>query len=113
MSKQTPTLHEVLQKCSKSELIDVILRAQRLTYSTFPWIELISESRLNATEKMINENISEHKKLNKKLASIPSERRTMYDDDVRDIMIALRDNNIRYLELQRKYDEIFHELYGE
>ena len=56
MSKQTPTLHEVLQKCSKSELIDVILRAQRLTYSTFPWIELISESRLNVTKKMDKEN---------------------------------------------------------
>lgn len=113
MSKQTPTLHEVLQKCSKSELIDVILRAQRLTYSTFPWIELISESRLNVTEKMVDENLSELKKLNEKLKSIPVEQRIISNDEARNTMIALRDNNTRYFKLQRKYDEIFHELYGE
>lgn len=112
MSKQTPTLHEVMQKCSKSELIDVILRAQRLTYITFPWINLISEIKLNSIEASIDANLAELNKLNEKIRAIPEERRVISDDEYRNIMIAICDNNKEYSKLQKRHDKLFKEIYG-
>lgn len=112
MSKQIPTLYEVLQKCSKSELIDVILRAQRLTYATFPWIELISEIKLNSIEALIDANLAELNKLNEKLKAIPEEKRVISNDEARNIMIALHDNNKEYFKLQKRHDKVFKEIYG-
>ena len=111
MSKKAAELRDVLLKCSKAELIEVIIRAEGLTYTTFLWTRLVSEVRLDSIDKMIEENLSESKSLNEKLESIPAERRVISDNEVRNVMTALHKNNSRYFKLQLKYEKIFHELY--
>ena len=90
----------------------MIIRAQRLTYATFPWIELISEIKLNSIEALIDANLAELNKLNEKLKAIPEEKRVISNDEARNIMIALHDNNKEYFKLQKRHDKVFKEIYG-
>lgn len=111
MNRKAAELRDVLLKCSKAELIEVIIRAEGFTYTTFPWTSFVSEVRADSIDKMIEENISEANSLNEKLKSIPAERRVISDNETRNVMIAIHNNNSRYFKLQRKKEKIFHELY--
>lgn len=111
MNRKAAELRDVLLKCSKAELIEVIIRAEGFTYTTFPWTSFVSEVRADSIDKIIEENISEANSLNEKLKSIPAERRVISDNETRNVMIAIHNNNSRYFKLQRKQEKIFHELY--
>lgn len=105
-------LRDVLQKCSKAELIEVIIKAEGLTYTTFPWLKLVSEIRMNSIEALIDANLAELNKLNEKLKAVPEERRVISDDEARNVMIAIHDNNKEYFKLHKRHDKVFKEIYG-
>ena len=105
-------LRDALQKCSKAELIEVIIRAEGLVYTSFPWLKLVSEIRLNSIEALIDANLAELNKLNEKLKAVPEERRVISDDEARNVMIAIHDNNKEYFKLQKRHDKVFKEIYG-
>lgn len=111
-SKKAAGLREVLLKCSKLELIELIIKAEGLTYATFPWMKLISEIRLNKIEALIDANLAELNRLNEKLRAVPEERRIISDDETRNILTAIHNNNTEYFKLQKKHDKIFKEIYG-
>ncbi|MDE5936878.1 MAG: hypothetical protein K2G83_05690 [Ruminococcus sp.] len=64
-------LTELLELCTKAELIEVILKASELTYPTFPWKHIVAEIRTDAIEKKIDANLEKLEVLKKKFEAIP------------------------------------------
>ena len=101
-------LREVLEKCSKAELVKVVLKASELTYTTFPWLKMIGEIRLEE----IDANLDESKKLSCKFNEIYQNPHRHTDNDALKIRIALARNHKEWKQLNSKHDKISKELYG-
>lgn len=105
-------LREVLEKCSKAELVKVVLKASELTYTTFPWLKMIGEIRLEEIEAKIDANLDESKKLSCKFNEIYQNPHRHTDNDALKIRIALARNHKEWKQLNSKHDKISKELYG-
>ncbi len=105
-------LREFLEKCSKEELIKIIMRASKLTYAAFPWIETIAETRLDEIEAKINANLFEGKELTRKFSEMAENQHNYSNKEVLEIRIALAKNHEKWKQLNSKHDKIFKELYG-
>ena len=105
-------LREVLGKCSKAELIQIIMKASGMTFTTFPWMKMIAEIRLNEIESKINANLVEGKGLTYKFGEMAENQHNYTNDEVLKIRIALAKNRKEWKQLNSKYDKIFKELYG-
>lgn len=46
-------LREALEKCSKAELIEIIVKAADLRYTAFSWLDLVSEIKLNKIGELL------------------------------------------------------------
>lgn len=105
-------LREVLEKCSKTELIKAVLKASELTCATFPWLEMIGEIRLGEIEAKIDANLDESKKLSCKFNEIYQNPNRYTDNDVLKFRIALARNHKEWKQLNSKHDKISKEIYG-
>lgn len=105
-------LREVLEKCSKAELIKVVLKASGMTFTSFSWSAMIAEIRLDEVDAKIEVNLAKGEELNRKLKNIPENRRNFTDDETLQIFIALKKNHEEWKQLNRKHDKLFKELYG-
>lgn len=105
-------LREILEKCTKEELIKTITRASKLTYATFPWMEIISEIRLNEVEAKINANLAKGKELSRKFSEMAANQHNYTNDEVLEIRIAIAKNHEEWKRLDGNYDKFFKELHG-
>lgn len=105
-------LREALEKCSKAELTQIITRASNMTFTTFPWLEMIAEIRLDEIEKKIDANLAEGKELTRKFSEIAENQHIYSNDEVLRIHIALAKNHKEWKRLNSEYDKISKELYG-
>lgn len=105
-------LREVLEKCSKAELIEIIIKAKGLTFATSSWVEIINEARLDEIESRIDANLAEGKELTRKFSEMAKNQRNYTDDDVLKIRIALAKNHKEWKQLSIRQDKILKELYG-
>ncbi len=112
MQKKILTLREVLEKCSKAELIQIIMRASRLTYAGFPWMKIIGEIRFCEIESKINANVDKSKELTRKFSEMAENPSCYSKDEILKVRIALAENHKKWEQLNNKYDRIFKELYG-
>lgn len=105
-------LREVLEKCSKAELIEVAVELSKYQLSTFRSpVEIVMTKRLNIIDKKIDENMAQLKILVEKLKAIPECERNISNDDARKLMIAIDDNTTEYLRLNKRRDKLEKELY--
>ncbi len=111
MSRKAPELPDVLKKCSKAELIQIITRASKLTCATFLWMEMISEIRLSEIESRINANVDKSKELTRKFSEMAKNPNCHSKDEILNIRIALAKNHEEWERLNSKYERIFKELY--
>jgi|GEM_PF-6036393 hypothetical protein len=105
-------LREALEKCSKAELIKIIIRASNWTYAAFPWMEMIGEIRLNEIESRIDSNISEGKELTRKFGEMTKNPSCYSEDEILKVRITLAKNQKEWERLNMKHDKISKELYG-
>lgn len=103
---------ESLEKCSKEELIKIIMRASDLTYATFPWLGIIAEVRLDEIQSKIDANLSEGKQLTHKFREMAENQHNYSYDEILEIRIALAKNHEKWKRMDDKYNKIFKELYG-
>lgn len=105
-------LREVLEKCSKTGLIQIIIKASKLTYPTFPWTEMIGEIRLDEIEAKIDVNLSEGRELTRKFCEMAENQHNYSNNEVLEIRIALAKNHKEWKQLSIRQDKILKELYG-
>lgn len=105
-------LREVLEKCSKAELVEVVMKASGMTLAPFSWLTMISEIRLDEVKAKIEANLAESEELTRKLDNIPENQRNFTDSETRQIYIALKKNHDEWKMLNKKYDKFSKELYG-
>lgn len=103
---------ELLEKCSKAGLIQIIMKASKLTYPTFPWTEMIAEIKLNEIEAKIGTNLAEGRKLTRKFSEMAENQHNYSDIEVLEIRIALAKNHKEWKQLISRQDKILKELYG-
>lgn len=106
-------LRKVLEKCSKSELIEIAVELSKYQVSTFrSSVEIVMTKRINAIEKKIDENIARYAMLREKLDAIPKCKRNISNGDVRELAISINDNVTEYIRLNEQRDKLEKELYG-
>ncbi len=106
-------LREVLEKCSKAELIEIVVELNKYQVSTFhSTVEIVMTRKINAIDKKIDENITRSNALRDKLNAIPENERNIYNDEVRELVIAFNDNVAEFLRLNKRRDKLEKELYG-
>lgn len=103
---------EALKKCSRAELIEIIIKAKGMVFATTPWLEIIAEARLDETESRINVNLAEGEKLSCKLNEMAKNPHNYTNDDMLKIRIALAKNHKEWKRLNEKYNKVSKELYG-
>ncbi len=104
-------LTELLESCSKAELIEVILRASELASSTFPWKQIVAIIKTKMIKRKTDEKLDELEVLLEKLRSVPEERRIIENDEARNLMIAINNNLTECNELYNQQNKIEKELY--
>lgn len=82
-------LRESLEKCDKAELIQIIMKASKLTYPAFPWAEMIAEIRLDEVEAKIKTNLAEGKELTHKFSEMAKNPHNYTYDEIMEIRAAL------------------------
>lgn len=105
-------LRKVLEKCSKEELIKIVMKASGMTRAVFPWLRIISEIRLGEIEAKIDANLSQGRELTCTFNAMVKNPHNYSNDDVMKVRIALAENHKEWEQLDRKYDRISKELYG-
>ena len=105
-------LREVLEKCSKEELIKTILRVAGQIYSISTWKEVIGEIRLDEIEAKIDVNLSEGRELTRKFSEMAKNSHNHTYDEIMEIRVAIAKNHKEWKQLDRKYNKISKELYG-
>ncbi len=109
---QEKNLREILEKCSKAELVEVVMKASGMIFTSFSWLTMIAEIRLDEVEAKIEANLAESKELTRKLENIPENRRNFTDSETRQVYIALKKNHDEWKRLNKKYNKFSKELYG-
>ncbi len=104
-------LTELLESCTKAELIEVILRASELASSTFPWKQIVAIIKTKMIKRKTDEKLDELEVLLEKLRSVPEERRIIENDEARNLMIAINNNLTECNELYNQQNKIEKELY--
>ncbi len=104
-------LCEVLKKCSKAELIEIIIKAKGLAFAT-SWMEIINEARLDEIESRIDANLAEGKELTHKFSEMAKNSHNYTYDEIMEIRVAIAKNHEEWKRLDRKYVKISKELYG-
>ncbi len=99
-----------LQGCSKSELIEVIMKMKRHSIGV-TWETVIANARLRTIEDKMDEVLQHQEKLHEKMNAIPKERRVIWDSETREILIGFQKSNERYVKLSKLHDKIFEETY--
>ena len=105
-------LRKALEKCSKAELIEVIVKAEEMTFTTFSWFKMIAEIKLEEIEAKIDANLAENEKLTRKFREIVNERCNYDINGAIKIHDALNNNHTEWEQLNREYDKLSKELYG-
>lgn len=105
-------LREVLEKCSKNELIEAIVRSGGMTRATIPWLKIIAEIRLHEVEAKLEANLTERKELILKLSETAKKPQNYSNDEILKLHIALAKNHKNWKRLDSEYDKISKELYG-
>lgn len=106
-SKKAAELHEMLLKSSKAELIEIIMNAFKLTYATFPWIELVGKAKIIIIEQKLEENRVKGEELRKRLNLL-----SQSDAEFLELMLDIRKNNDEYMKLLNKSIKLEKEIYG-
>lgn len=105
-------LREFLKKCSKAELIEAAVELSKSQLSMFRVpVEIITIKRIEAIDKKIDENLARSSLLIEKLNAMPECERNVFNDAARDLMIAIKDNEIEYLKLSKRRDKFEKERY--
>lgn len=105
-------LREVLEKCSKAELVEVAVELSKYQLSTFRSpVEIVMIKRIDTIDKKIDENFAQSKILREKFNAIPECERNIFNDDVRNLAIAINNNTAEYLRLSKRRDKLEKELY--
>lgn len=109
---QEKNLREVLEKCSKAELVEVAVELSKYQLSTFRSpVEIVMIKRIDTIDKKIDENFAQSKILREKFNVIPECERNISNDDVRNLAIAINNNTAEYLRLSKRRDKLEKELY--
>ncbi|MCM1363271.1 MAG: hypothetical protein NC235_15495 [Clostridiales bacterium] len=109
---QEKNLREVLEKCSKAELVEVAVELSKYQLSTFRSpVEIVMIKRIDTIDKKIDENFAQSKILREKFNAIPECERNISNDDVRNLAIAINNNTAEYLRLSKRRDKLEKELY--
>lgn len=68
-------LTELLESCTKAELIEVILKASEFASSTFPWKQIVAIIKTKMIKRKTDEKLDELEVLKKKFEAIPEEKK--------------------------------------
>lgn len=112
INRSAAKVHELLQKCSKEVLIDLIIRAMNLTYATFPWQELIGNAKIAVIDRKIEEAKAKSDELRKQLDTLPENEKVLTNHNALQLMIDLKKSNDEYMKLLNRYIAIEKEIYG-
>ncbi|MBQ8297094.1 MAG: hypothetical protein IJX77_04855 [Ruminococcus sp.] len=112
MNKRAAELREKLQKCSKSELIEVVMRAFELTYPTFSWLELVGKAKITVTDQKLEETKAEGERLRKQLNDLPESKRNLSNPQALEIYAAIRKCDAKYMKLLNQCIKLEKETYG-
>lgn len=104
-------LREILEKCSKNELIEAIMKSGKMTRATLPWLKIIAEIRLHEIDEKVEANLAKGEELTRKFSEMSENLHNYTNDEVLKIRIALVKNHKEWEQLNRKYDKISKELY--
>ncbi len=104
-------LTELLESCTKAELIEVILKASEFASTTFPWRQIVAIIKTEMIKSKTDEKLDELEILLEKLQSIPEERRIIENDEARNLIIAINNNLTECNKLYNQQNRIEKELY--
>ncbi len=96
---------------TKTELIEVILRASELVPPTFSWKQIVAEIRTDAIKKKIDANLEKLEVLKKKFEAIPEEKRIIGNDEALNLRIEISKKLLEFRRLNEHHDKIEKELY--
>ena len=106
-------LRKILEKFSKSELIEIAVEVNKCQASALrSSVEIAMTKRIDAIDKKIDENIAQFALLRGKFDAIPECKRNISNGDVRDLAIEINDNAAEYTRLNEQRDKLVKELYG-
>ena len=100
-------LREVLEKCSKEELIKTILRVAGQICGISTW-----KIRLDEIEAKIDTNLAKGEELTHKFSEMAKKPHNYTYDEIMEIRVAIAKNHEEWKQLDRKYNKISKELYG-
>ena len=100
-------LREVLEKCSKEELIKTILRVAGQICGISTW-----KIRLDEIEAKIDTNLVKGEELTHKFSEMAKKPHNYTYDEIMEIRVAIAKNHEEWKQLDRKYNKISKELYG-
>lgn len=107
MEQTEAKLREVLEKCSKSELIESVVELSKYSIlSCHSSIEIVIAQRIATIDKKIDENMKKSKLLSEKYKAIPDNKRTIGNDYARNLMIECNNNTLEYLKLSKQRDKL-------
>ncbi len=104
-------LTELLESCTKAELIEVILKASELVPPTFPWKQIAAIIKTEIIKSKTDEKLDELEILLEKIQSIPEERRIIENDEARNLITAINNNLTECNKLYNQQNKIEKELY--
>lgn len=104
-------LTELLESCTKAELIEVILRASELASPTFPWKQIVAIIKTKMIKRKTDEKLDELEVLLEKLRSVPEERRIIENDEALNLRIEISKKLLEFRRLNEQHDKIEKELY--
>ena len=90
--QETVTMPAEGKTMTKTELIEVILRASEFVPPTFSWKQIVAIIKTEMIEKKTDEKLDELEILLEKLQSIPEERRIIENDEAHNLMTAIKNN---------------------
>lgn len=111
-SKMAAKLHEMLLKSSKEELIEIIMSAGRLTFATFPWLELVWKAKLKTAEGKAETARNNAEAYRKKLLAIPKAECSSSNPEAIKLMCDINRCNAEYMRYLRKCIALEKEIYG-
>lgn len=105
-------LLETLLKSSKEELVELIMSAFELSFTTFPWLELAKKAKLTVIDHKMENTLAKGKVLRAQLLEIPEAERFSSNQDVLKLMCDINRNNDEYMRLLKKSITLNKEIYG-
>lgn len=112
MNKETTDIKSILQKYSKSELIEFIMKTVAREHSVAAIAEFLGEIRLTKIGKRIIEKIRQGNEIDSKLRMFEKAYGHKNCWQTKSLLAKLKKNDAEFDRLNKEYNELSAEIYG-